>query len=197
MAEDLGLNEHHNALVLNYMRFAKFQRTQCLKAIKDGFEDAKDTKLLDDTFTIEEVEDILKDIDAMVETEVETELFGAARTNVLLLQQIFLQAEKWHLDLDADLSALENRELLDKVKRWENSELSNQSVDEKPSLVQKKLAPLNEGGPVQLLKVQIGQLEDENKILRDRLKELESKALTAIDEKQALSKELIKQKENA
>ena len=66
-------------------------------------------RLLDDTFTIEEVEDILKDIDAMVETEVETELFGAARTNVLLLQQIFLQAEKWHLDLDADLSALENR----------------------------------------------------------------------------------------
>ena len=64
---------------------------------------------MDDTFTVEEVEDILKDIDAMVETEVETELFGAARTNVLLLQQIFLQAQKWHLDLDADLSTLENR----------------------------------------------------------------------------------------
>ena len=64
---------------------------------------------MDDTYTIEEVEDILKDIDSMVETEVETELFGAARTNVLLLQQIFLQAQKWHLDLDADLSALENR----------------------------------------------------------------------------------------
>jgi leucine zipper transcription factor-like protein 1 len=64
---------------------------------------------LDDTFTIEEVEEILKDIDSMVETEVETELFGAARTNVLLLQQIFLQAQKWHLDLDADLSALEHR----------------------------------------------------------------------------------------
>jgi len=197
MAEDLGLNEHHNSIVLNYMRFAKFQRAQCLKAIKDGFEDAKDTKLLDDTFTIEEVEDILKDIDSMVETEVETELFGAARTNVLLLQQIFLQAQKWHLDLDADLSALENRELLDKVKRWESSELSNQTVDDKPSLVQKKLAPLNEGGPVQLLKVQIGQLEDENKMLRDRLKELEGTALTAINEKKTLSNELIKQKENA
>ena len=29
--------------------------------------------------------------------------------NVLLLQQIFRQAEKWHLDLDADLANLENR----------------------------------------------------------------------------------------
>merc|ERR1719464_2499044 len=99
----------------------------------------------------------------MIETEAESELMAASHTNVLLLQQIFLQAQKWHLDLDADLSALENRELLDKVKRWESSELSNQTVDDKPSLVQKKLAPLNEGGPVQLLKVQekIGQLEDE------------------------------------
>ena len=41
------------------------------------------------------------------------------------------------------------------MKRWESSELSNQTVDDKPSLVQKKLAPLNEGGPVQLLKVQV------------------------------------------
>ena len=52
-------------------------------------------RLLDDTFTIEEVEEILKDIDSMVETEVETELFGAARTNVLLLQQIFLQVNNF------------------------------------------------------------------------------------------------------
>ena len=38
------LNEHHNALVLNYLRFAKFQRGQCIKSIKNLFEDAKDTK---------------------------------------------------------------------------------------------------------------------------------------------------------
>lgn len=189
-SEELGLNDHHNSLVLNYMRFAKFQRSQCLKAIENGFQDAKDTKLLDDTYTIEEVEDILKDINSMVGTEAETELLAAAHTNVLLLQQIFLQAQKWHLDLDADLSTLENRELLDKVKRWEDSELSSQGVEDRPSLVQKKLAPLNEGGPVQLLKAQIGQLEDENKMLRSRLKELEQKTITTLNEKQELIKQL-------
>ena len=152
---NLGINEHHNGLILNYMRFAKFQRAQCLKAIGNGFQDAKDTKLLDDTFTIEEVEDILKDVKYMVETEAETELLNTTHTNVLLLQQIFAQAEKWHLDLDADLTTLENRELLDQVKRWEDSELSTQGMEDRPLLVQKKLAPLNEGGPVQLLKVQV------------------------------------------
>ena len=66
-------------------------------------------RLLDDTYTIEEVEDILKDINDLIQFEAESELISAAHTNALLLQQIFCQAQKWHLDLDADLSALENR----------------------------------------------------------------------------------------
>ena len=40
--------------------------------------------------------------------------------------------------------------------------------------------------------LKIGQLEDENKMLRDRLKELEGTALMAINEKKTLSNELIK-----
>ena len=50
---------------------------------------------------------------------------------------------------------MENRELLDKVKRWEDSELSTQNMENKDLIVQKKLAPLNEGGPMQLLKAQV------------------------------------------
>ena len=61
--------------------------------------------------------------------------------------------------------------MLDKVKRWEESELSGQPVSEKtPTLSpKKKLAPLNEGGPVQLLKLQMDQLREENEALRAQL----------------------------
>ena len=131
-------------------------------------------RLLDDTYTVDEIEEILEGISGVVEVDIESELMAAAHTNVLLLQQVFRQAQKWHLDLDADLAELENkymlwlissmwdsvndsfRELLDKVKRWEDSELSSQGVEEKPTLaLKKKLAPLNEGGPMQLLKAQV------------------------------------------
>ena len=63
-------------------------------------------------------------------------------------------------------------ELLDKVKRWEESELSGQPLNEKtPTLSpKKKLAPLNEGGPMQLLKLQTDQLREENEALRAQLK---------------------------
>lgn len=79
---------------------------------------------------------------------------------------------------------------MDQVKRWEDSELSNFGVEDKPLIVQKKLAPLNEGGPMQLLKAQIDQLEEENKLLRKRLKDLEETALTAINEKEAIKEKL-------
>jgi hypothetical protein len=38
----------------------------------------------------------------------------------------------------------------------------------------KRLAPLNEGGPAQLLNIQIQKLEEENQDLRNRLKTVSS-----------------------
>jgi hypothetical protein len=43
--------------------------------------------LLDSTFTVDEVEDILSDVASEVTTEVESELINSSHTNVLMLQQ--------------------------------------------------------------------------------------------------------------
>ena len=53
--------------------------------------------------------EILESICSVVKGEIELELTNAAHTNVLLLRQLFTQAEKWHLKLQADISELENR----------------------------------------------------------------------------------------
>ena len=52
---------------------------------------------------------MLDGLQAIVKGAVESELVNAAHTNVLLLRQLFGQAEKWHLKLQADISELENR----------------------------------------------------------------------------------------
>ena len=46
---------------------------------------------------------------SVVRSEVEDEFINAAHTNVLLMRQMFIQSEKWHLKLQADISELENR----------------------------------------------------------------------------------------
>ena len=66
-------------------------------------------RLVEDTYTLDEVTDMLDGLCSVVRGEVESELINSAHTNVLLLRQVFSQAEKWHLKLQADISELENR----------------------------------------------------------------------------------------
>lgn len=108
MAE-LGLNEHHQNEVINYMHFARSKRGLRLKTVDSCFQDLKDSRLVEETFTIDEVSEVLNGLQAVVHSEVESELINTAYTNVLLLRQLFSQAEKWYLKLQTDISELENR----------------------------------------------------------------------------------------
>lgn len=66
-------------------------------------------RLVEETFTVDEVSEVLNGLQAVVHSEVESELINTAHTNVLLLRQLFSQAEKWYLKLQSDISELENR----------------------------------------------------------------------------------------
>ena len=68
-----------------------------------------DNRLMENTYTDDEVRDMLTDIGNVIASEIDSELINSSHTNVLVLQQVFTQAQKWHLDLDADLAELENR----------------------------------------------------------------------------------------
>ena len=91
-------------------------------------EDTKEVRINDDTFTVDEVEEIIEAVKEAVSSEVGTELLNTSHTNILLLKQLFSQAEKWHLNLDTDMSELENKDLLDAIKKWEEAELAGSKV---------------------------------------------------------------------
>ena len=65
---------------------------------------------------------MLEGVQSVVSSDMESELVHSAHTNTLLLRQLFQQAEKWHLTLQADISELENRALLDGIKEFEEKE---------------------------------------------------------------------------
>uniref|UniRef100_A0A452HIQ8 Leucine zipper transcription factor-like protein 1 n=1 Tax=Gopherus agassizii TaxID=38772 RepID=A0A452HIQ8_9SAUR len=171
------------------MRFARSKRGLRLKTVDSCFQDLKDSRLVEETFTIDEVTEILDGLQTVVHSEVESELINTAYTNVLLLRQLFSQAEKWYLKLQTDISELENRELLEQVAEFEKAEFT--SANKKPSseLIKPKLAPLNEGGS-ELLNKEITRLQEENEKLKTRLKTIETQATSALDEKSKLEKSL-------
>ncbi|KAM8880969.1 leucine zipper transcription factor-like protein 1 isoform 1-T3 [Synchiropus picturatus] len=182
MAE-FGFNEHHQNEVINYMRFARSKRVLSLKTIDSCFEELKDSRLVEETFTVDEVREMLDGLQAVVRGEVEMELINTAHTNVLLLRQLFSQAEKFYLRLQSDISELENRELLEQVAEFEKTDFkTTDKINQETS--KPKLAPLNEGSGVsELLNKEISRLQEENDRLKARLRTLESQAMSVLDEK--------------
>uniref|UniRef100_K9IIZ1 Leucine zipper transcription factor-like protein 1 n=1 Tax=Desmodus rotundus TaxID=9430 RepID=K9IIZ1_DESRO len=189
MAE-LGLNEHHQNEVVNYMRFARSRRGLRLKTVDSCFQDLKESRLVEGTFTADEVSEVLHGLQAVVHSEVESELLNTAHTNVLLLRQLFAQAEKWYLKLQTDISELENRELLEQVAEFEKAEFTSSSKKPVIDVIKPKLAPLNEGGTAELLNKEIVRLQEENEKLKSRLKTLEIQATAALEEKSELESAL-------
>ncbi|XP_037613434.1 leucine zipper transcription factor-like protein 1 isoform X2 [Sebastes umbrosus] len=181
MAE-FGFNEQHQNEVINYMRFARSKRVLRLKTIDSCFEELKDSRLVEETFTVDEVKEMLDGLQAVVRGEVEMELINTAHTNVLLLRQLFSQAEKFYLRLQSDISELENRELLEQVAEFEKTDFKTaDKINQETS--KPKLAPLNEGGVSELLNKEISRLQEENDKLKARLRTLESQAMSALDER--------------
>ncbi|XP_017589974.1 PREDICTED: leucine zipper transcription factor-like protein 1 isoform X2 [Corvus brachyrhynchos] len=171
------------------MRFARFKRSMCLKTVDSCFQDLKDSRLVEETFTVDEVIDMLDGLQSVVHSEVESELINTTYTNVLLLQQLFSQAEKWYLKLQTDVSDLENRELLDQVAEFEKSEYTSSNKKSTADPIKPKLAPLNEGGS-ELLNKTVAYLQEENEKLKTRLRTIETQATAALDEKSKLEKSL-------
>jgi leucine zipper transcription factor-like protein 1 len=92
------------------MRFSKAQRALSIRTIQATYQDIEHSRLKNETtLTVDEAHDILNELWEAAKDEIETELSHQTHTYVLLLRQLFMQAENWHLKLQADISELENK----------------------------------------------------------------------------------------
>lgn len=67
------------------------------------------TRLVDDNYTQQDVEELISGLCAVVKQDVQKELLNTSHMNVLLLRQFMVQAEKIYLDLEVDTNELENQ----------------------------------------------------------------------------------------
>lgn len=192
MTSVLDVNEHHQAQVYNYIRFTRYQRGMRMRAVEFCFDELMTTQLDETTYTIDEVKDMLNNLLISVSSELEAELINSAHTNVLLLRQMFMQAEKWHLKLSADISELENREILDRIAEFEEQQFAGTKRDTDFSSLLKnvRLGPMNESGGTALLHMKIEELQKENDQLKQQLATLASGSALSSKEKQQLLDEL-------
>jgi len=169
---EFGVKDYHETSIVNFMRFSRAQRNLSLRTIHSAYKDIEHDRLKDEqTLTVDEVHDILADLWDSAKEEIDTELSHQSHTYVLLLRQLFMQAENWHLKLQADISELENKDLLDKVRNFENEHIAGK----KSNYQAPKLEPVNDSGATVLLREKIASLERDNDHLIEKIKHLERK----------------------
>ncbi|GIY63237.1 leucine zipper transcription factor-like protein 1 [Caerostris darwini] len=194
MAEDLTLSDHHSEMIGNYLKFAKFRRGKHVRTIDQTFDDLKQSRLLEGTYTADEVKEMFDELCALLKGDLEIELIDTAHTAALLLFQMCVQAQQWHLKLNADISELENRDLLEKVNKFEEKFVNSSSLEKGLNgspLKLNKLQPLAENvGATQLLQAEIDRLNEENKKLSEKLKDVEKRTLEILETKSMLAETL-------
>jgi len=174
MGDKLGLNEHHHQQAVNFIRFSRYKRIQSLQGVKQCFQDVEDSGLYEDTYTVDEVREMLETLLKSVHNEMECELLNSSHTSALLLKQLLTQAEKWHLKLDCDVSDLENRDLLEQIAAFEKRELSLSGSNDT-----NKLKPIDQiSGGAQLLNNEIDRLKAENQNLLSVVQKKSDQLLT-------------------
>lgn len=187
MAQQLDLSDGHHDIIVRYLKFAKSQRLHRLKVIDKSFDDVKHSRLLEETYTSDEVKQILDDLCTVVRAEVESELINSAHANVVLLRQLCQQAERWHLQLQADISELEDGSLIEKVDDMEAEGLTTGRALQASSRSH-KLSPLEDAhGPSALLQKEMARMKSENAMLRSRLKDVESQVSQILNQKSELA----------
>ncbi|XP_025203283.1 leucine zipper transcription factor-like protein 1 [Melanaphis sacchari] len=192
MEGNISVNDHHKNVIVSYVEFMDHQKKQSVILIKKAFEEIFKTNLLDETYTKEEVKNILNSLERSITNEIKCELSAYTSTNLLMMYQFFQQAEKWHLRLNLDISEIQNKELLQEMEKIEtNYNTMNRTLNKKKLL---DTFDHISSDFVEVLHKRLNQLETHNSKLEADLKTLEDNCNKLNNEKEEL-KLLMKQED--
>eukprot|EP00128_Syssomonas_multiformis_P017260 Colp12_sorted_trinity150504_noHs@16519 len=190
----LGVNDKHNDQIINYLRFVRYKRSEQIREIEASFEEVKDHKLHESTYTADEIVTILNNLCKIVKSDVEGNLLALSHSNVLLLKQFFQEAEKNNISLSSDITQLDDQNLKQQIAKFEEEQFATSKAQLGGTPTGKggsKLSPLESGTtPANLLQQEISRLNAEAALLKERQRKAEQQAMLAMGEKERLSGEL-------
>mmetsp|Transcript_44147 Transcript_44147/g.73264 ORF Transcript_44147/g.73264 Transcript_44147/m.73264 type:complete len:321 (-) Transcript_44147:495-1457(-) len=178
MAEHILQPDHANQLV-EYVRFLRRKREQCVSEVVAEFKEIKEMRLFEDSYAKETVEGLLDGLLAAVRTAVKKDLQASMNSTVLLFKQVLEQSEKSGVAVSTDLAATEDRNLLAAVETWESGmttssaavpQLRARAANMKPAAV--ALAPVGQAQDPKLLE-ELETQKEANAALHDKFQKLQ------------------------
>lgn len=124
---NLDVNDYHENIIRQYVRYSVDQKDVGLRSFRAAANDFRNQRLSDEAMmTVDEVNEFFEEFLDMIEREFEQEITHQYRVNALLIKQLFQQAEKWFLKLNPNFDQLENRQLIDLIRNYEEQHVKKQ-----------------------------------------------------------------------
>jgi len=193
---DHRLNADHDRQLVDYLRFLRRKRDNAIAEVAAEFKEVQESRLFDDSYSADDVMSILDGLLAMVRSGMKRDLQTTAFSSVLLLKQVFEQAERsddgW--TLATNLPATEDIALLDAVEQWDQS-VHGSSGSAPPLLAKaavesrappsRSLRPVGQAQDPRLV-ADLQGARDDNASLQERFQRMQVQTSTILREKSAL-----------
>jgi len=190
------MNADHDRQLVDYLRFLRRKRDNAIAEVAAEFKEVQESRLFDDSYSADDVMSILDGLLAMVRSGMKRDLQTTAFSSVLLLKQVFEQAERsddgW--TLATNLPATEDIALLDAVEQWDQS-VHGSSGSAPPLLAKaavesrappsRSLRPVGQAQDPRLV-ADLQGARDDNASLQERFQRMQVQTSTILREKSAL-----------
>ena len=111
------LSPENQDQVISFLKFFRSKRDVSLDQISADFRDTKNDSLTEDMYTVQEVEKGYDSMSLVVQDTTRNEIGSIINMCVLLLTQLFTQADDEGVELEMDTALVEDQRLLEEVEK--------------------------------------------------------------------------------
>jgi len=194
------LNPDHDRQLVEYLRFLRRKRDTAIAEVAAEFKEVMETRILEDNYAAQDVEDILNGLLSMVRSSMKRDLEQTMFSSVLLLKQVLEEAERsdggW--TLTTNLPATEDISLLRAVEEWDRKvhgssgsapPLTAKAAVESRAAPSRALRPVGQTQDPRLL-ADLQGARDDNASLQERFQRMQVQTSQVLREKSALQAQL-------
>ena len=115
------LSFEHEEQVKSYLKFFRSKREVQLKEIEACFEDQREM-MFDEMYSKEDVEKMLGSLCSSVRSSAQTDLKETVNMSMLVLRQLLEEAESEEIEMNLDMTVVEDQSLLSEVNMLTSSD---------------------------------------------------------------------------
>ena len=191
------LSPEHNDQLVEYLRFLRRKRDGAVAEVSAEFKEVKESRLFDEMYSQDDVLSVLDGLLSVVRSTMKRDLQTTMFSSVLLLKQVFEQAEKDGTTLTTDLPMTEHRDLVAAVEQWDSSVHSGGTGTQLRVRAAMAARPAG-GGALPLigqtqdprLLADLQSTKDDNISLQERFQRLQVQCQSVLKEKSAMQAEI-------